>query len=407
METGAPLSQFPLILVSSSFELDLIEVIKALFASGVKPRAADRMEADPILVAGGMSLTLNPEPWSPVVDLAILGEGETAILQWLQIFSDRLDFGLNRAALRRESAVLPFVYVPAAPSRSAPVAAFYDDYSRNPASSSVVHPAGHFGDCWLVEVTRGCPRGCLFCVVRRVSPARFAQEDAILEKMADRGCLGAKKVGLVGGAVGDHPALKRLIRAILQTGRNITVSSLRIERCDEELIELLAQGGMKTLTVAPETGDEALRRTLGKNATDEDLLRMARWAARTKIRRIRLYFLIGLPQREPPEKILSLVRRLRRETPSDLHFDLSVSSFIPKPGTPWGDAPFAPAAELDAVKQRLRTEIRRIPGVTVRFEATRKEHSAAMISKGDAALGEALIRAVEQERPLEQVLRKA
>jgi radical SAM superfamily enzyme YgiQ (UPF0313 family) len=223
--------------------------------------------------------------------------------------------------------------------------------------------------------------------------------------MEEDNCLRSPKVGLVGGAVGDHPQLKRLVQQILNDGRQVTVSSLRIERADPELLELLVQGGLGTLTVAPETGEEELRRRLGKKATDDDLITLARLAGQAGLKTLRLYFLIGTPMTEPPEAIINLAKRLRRETPARLKLDLSVSSFIPKPGTPWQEAQFAPVKQLDAIKSKLKSHLGGMPGISIHFEPTRMEHRAALLSSGDAKLGLSLLRAIQSGRPLGQQLR--
>jgi radical SAM superfamily enzyme YgiQ (UPF0313 family) len=404
IETDLPLGAFPLIFISSSFEMDLETVLRALLTAGLEPLREKRKSNDPVIVAGGMSLTLNPEPWGPFVDLALLGEGEEAVTSWMAIYRKWAEADSLRQDLAEASAELPFVWIPDRPERQV-IRAKYEGYRDDPAASAAVHPEGHFRDCWLVELSRGCPHNCLFCAVCAAYDPRFAKVEAVLRKMEEDHCLGSGKVGLVGGAVGDHPHLKRLVKHILEDGRQVTVSSLRIERADPELLELLVQGGLGTLTVAPETGDEELRRRLGKKATDDDLITLARLAGQVGLKTLRLYFLIGTPVSEPPEAIINLAKRLRRAASPRLKLDLSVSSFIPKPGTPWQEAPFAPAKQLDAIKAKLKSQLNAIPGISVHFEPTRMEHRAALLSRGSAKLGLSLLRAIQSGRPLEQQLR--
>lgn len=404
LETGIPLSSFPLIFVSSSFDLDLIAFLDILSAAGIEPEARKRSPSNPIIVAGGMTLSLNPAPWSPFVDLAILGEGEQAVQKWVALYMKWREDGGSKRELITESQKLPFVWSPAAPNRKV-LPATCRDYPEDPATSSVVHPEGHFGDCWLVEITRGCPRRCQFCAVCTAYPPRFANEEVILQRMEESNALNAPKIGLIGAATGDHPHLKVLIAGILKRNRQVTISSLRIEKTDDELLTLLVRGGLRTLTVAPEVGDEILRKKLGKRSSNDDLVNLARAAAQAGLRRLRLYFLIGLPDPEPPQKIVELISRMRRESGRGLQLDLRVSSFIPKPGTPWAAAAFAPTEYLNQVKRELRNAINEIPRCSVRFEPTKTERLTALFSRGNSELGEALLRARRSSRPLEQELR--
>jgi radical SAM superfamily enzyme YgiQ (UPF0313 family) len=404
LETGLPLADFPLLFISSSFELDLAAVIRTLTTCGIPPLFRERGANDPMIVAGGISLTLNPAPWAPIVDMALLGEGEDAIERWVRLYQGWMETIGDIRALHQASADLPFAYLPTMPERAV-YPAVYENYRDDPASSPVVHPQGHFGDCQLIEMTRGCPRGCLFCAVCGVYPARFAISQAILAKLLEGEALKPKKIGLLGGAVGDHPQLKEIIRQGIAKGREVTLSSLRIERSDPELLDLLVQGGLKTLTVAPETGSDALRRRLGKQATNHDLLELGKDAERAGIQKLRLYFLIGMPDDELPQAIIELVKELRAAAPRRLNLDLSISAFIPKPGTPWEKAPFAEMRILNEIKATLRAGLRAIPGIRVQFEPTKQEREAALLSRGDAALGEMLIKAILAGRPLEQEMR--
>jgi len=404
LEMDLPLRDFPLIFISSSSELDLAEVIKALLASNIEPAAKLRGPKEPFIVGGGITLTLNPAPWTPILNLALLGEGEEAVGQWMRIYQRMQERESDRGELMAESSHLPFAFIPSMPRRPLYPAVSLT-YIEDPSSSPVIHSKGHFGECYLIEMSRGCPRLCRFCAVCGVYPARFAKDEAVREKLGQAKELKAPKIGLLGGAVGDHPALKQIADEIVAKGREITISSLRIERSEPELLQILSKGGLKTLTVAPETGSEDLRQIVGKKASNDDIVALAGNAARAGIKTLRLYFLIGLPEKEPPQAIVNLVKSLRREVPRGLKLDLSVSSFIPKPGTPWERAPFADVKELDAVKKALKTKLQGISGATVHFEATKLERETALLSRGDETMGEALLRAVRAGRPLEQEMR--
>jgi radical SAM superfamily enzyme YgiQ (UPF0313 family) len=404
LETDLPLRDFPLIFISSSSELDLAEVIKALLASDIEPSAKLRGPKEPFIIGGGITLSLNPAPWTPILNLALLGEGEEALTQWMRIYQRIQERESDRGELMAESSHLPFAFIPSMPRRPLYPAVSLT-YMEDPAASPVIHPLGHFGECYLIEMTRGCPRLCRFCAVCGVYPPRFAKEEAIRDKIGIAKELRAPKVGLLGGAVGDHPALRQIADEIVAKGREITVSSLRIERSEPELLQILSKGGLKTLTVAPETGSDDLRQLVGKKVANDEIIALAGNAARAGIKILRLYFLIGLPEKEPPQAIVNLVKNIRKEVPRGLKLDLSVSSFIPKPGTPWERAPFADLKELDSAKKALKTKLQGISGVTVHFEASKVEREMALLSRGDEILGEAMLRAVRAGRPLEQEMR--
>ncbi|TKJ41495.1 hypothetical protein CEE37_02730 [candidate division LCP-89 bacterium B3_LCP] len=406
MESGLPLSDFPLIFISSSFELDLIRFLDMLITAGIEPEIVKRGESDPIVVAGGITPTLNPHPWEPVVDLTILGEGEDSVLEWIDIYQDWILSGKDKERLLEASSRLKYVWMPGK-SEADCHQAEYSYYRKDPPCSPVVHPQGHFGDCLLIEINRGCPHGCSFCAVCGAFPARFADTEAILQKIDDAKSLNSTKIGLVGAAAGDHPHLKEIVRQIIASGKEITISSLRIERTDSELLHLLASGGFRTVTVAPEVADEELRRKIGKRASDDDLVQLAKDSAQAGLYKMRAYMLIGLPDPEPLEKVVAFVKMLRREAPTSLKLDFSFSSFIPKPRSVWQDAVFASTKELNQTKRYLRSHLARIPGVSVKMESTRTERLSAVLSRGDCHVGEALIRSQRSSRPLEQELKAA
>ncbi|MFH1734380.1 MAG: radical SAM protein [bacterium] len=403
IETGLPLSAFPLIFISSSTELDLPAVIDALIASGIEPEAGSR-QGRPLIVAGGITLTLNPAPWAPLLDLAILGEGEDAILPWISLYADWQKQSGSRPELLQASSALPFLWIPDQEDRMV-TPARYESFTEHPAFSTVVHPDGHFGDCFLIETTRGCPRRCKFCAACAAFSARFASADAIINTIDSTHCLTAPKVGLVGAAVGDHPRLKQIVAHVLLSGKEITLSSLRIESTDAELLDLLTEGGFRSLTIAPEAGSEGERFKLGKKATDADILKLAQIAAEKGINHLRMYFLIGLPEAEPADSIARLINWLRKETPSSLFLDLSVASFIPKPFTPWEGEPFAGIPTLDHVKKQIKDAIKPLSRVDVRFESTRMEQIAVLLSRGDRRIGEVLIAAKKSSRSFNQQIR--
>ncbi|MFH1861221.1 MAG: radical SAM protein [bacterium] len=404
LQTGLPLRDFEVILISSSFELDLIELVDALTAAGINPSSKERTPKDPFILTGGVAPTLNPEPWASVVDLVLLGEGEAAILEWIEIYRNCSKRKIGREALLSRSGELPFAWLPDEENRSS-LPAHFADFRSQPARSPLLHPNGHFGDCFLIEITRGCPYHCLFCALTALGKPRFANLDGIQAALESAAVLPAQKVGLVGAAVGDHPDLKRLLRQILKNNLQITLSSLRIEKTDLELLELLKSGGLQSLTIAPEVGDEELRCRIGKKASDEDIARFVQRAAALGFRNVRFYFLIGLPEPEPPANIAKLLRTLRSTAGNKLAFEVSISSFIPKPGTPWSTAPFAERDYLDSTKAILKAQLHSIPGLKIHFEPTRFEQRAALFSNGNRTVGELLLRAKRNSRSLEQEIR--
>jgi radical SAM superfamily enzyme YgiQ (UPF0313 family) len=278
-----PLGDFSAIAFSIPFENDYPAVPAMLQAAGIAPLARDRDESDPLIIAGGVSPSLNPEPLAEIVDLVYVGEIEDSPHEsgFMSRLIQFLESG-SKKGFAEHFKDAPGVYVPSKysfcfeqdrvisikahdgfPDRVAAVKRRGED---EPVPVSVMFaPEAEFGDTLLIETNRGCGRGCRFCAggwihhpVRYAGQARFeADIDAAIEQ--------GRTVGLIGSDLASHPELEDILTRIVNGGGKFSLSSIRPEGLSDTVIELLAKTGQKTATLAPETAAPRLKRVIGKN----------------------------------------------------------------------------------------------------------------------------------------------
>ncbi|MGD0308056.1 MAG: radical SAM protein [Acidobacteriota bacterium] len=342
-ETETPLGSFPVIAFSVSYELEIAGLLEMLDLCRIPPLRADRGSRHPLVIAGGPLTFSNPLPLAPFVDLILLGEGEELI----HAFLDAAASG-DREDLLRHFASLPSSFVPGQTPGLSAIAKAGDD--RLPARSQILTRNTVLRSMFLIEPERGCSRGCTYCVMRRTTNGgmRLVPPEKVLSLVPDV----ARRVGLVGAAVTDHPRIKDVVRAIVESGREIGISSLRADRLNDELVELLRSGGYRTLTTASDGASQRLRNAVQRRTNEGHLIRAAELAHKYKYEQLKLYEMIGLPD-ETLADIDELARfcmELARITP----VSLAISPFVAKRNTPLDGAPFEPISSLENKLARLR-----------------------------------------------------
>ncbi len=376
-ESGDDVRRFDAVGISIAHELEIGAVVRLLQGLGLAPLSRDRPVQDPPVILGGPLTGINPRPLAPFADLVVVGEADAAI----HTLCDALERG-------------PLEDLPDAPGlfwpgRGAgePPAPLRLAAEHLPAWSAIWSPDAELTNMALVEVARSCKRACAFCASSRLAmgPCRTVPADAILAAIPEA----APRVGLVGTAVSDHPDLRRLLESVVARGREVGVSSIRVDRLDAELLELLQRGGLRTLTVGVDGASERLRRAVRKGVTEEHLVRAAELAQAAHLRRLKLYQLVGLPEEADADldELVALVERLARIVP----VTLTVTPFVPKPGTPLFDASPLPVKEIQRRLKRVQHRLRRV--ARVRPDSARWAWVEAQIARGDAATGEAVLAA--------------
>jgi radical SAM family uncharacterized protein len=387
LETLAPLRECALVGITLPHELTYTNVLETLDLAGIPLRSSDRGEDDPIVIAGG-PCAFNPEPIAAFLDAVLIGEGEEAVLELVEADRAVLARGGSRAERLRALAGVPGVYVPSIyvpvdagvqvpgtgsvaplePAAPAVVAkrALRDLGSVRPPTCPVVPYMDVVHDRAVIEVLRGCTRGCRFCqagIVYRPVRERTA-DDVVRDVMATLRCTGHDEVSLVSLSTTDHSQIEEVLRRLARglEGRAVSVSlpSLRVDSFGVEMARLVSGGGKKAgLTFAPEAGTQRLRDVINKNITEDDLLATTEHAFGAGWRRVKLYFMLGLPT-ETDEDIRGIGRLVGRvmevardNTPKDqrggLRIGVSVSTFVPKPHTPFQ---WEPQLTLDEVRRR-------------------------------------------------------
>lgn len=348
LESATPLGAFPVLAFSVAYELELPGLFEVLTLSGLPLLASERGTDWPLVVAGGPLTFSNPEPLEPFVDVLVQGEADGLIHQLLEALTGETD----RDALLDRLARTPGFRVPGRGGVSLHVARADDD--RLPARSQILTPHTELSSMFLVEPERGCSRGCHYCVMRRTTNGgmRTVAPERVLELVP----AAARRVGLVGAAVTDHPRIVELLRTLVDSGREVGVSSLRADRLTQELVDTLRRGGARVLTVASDGASQRMRDLVDRKHSEEQLVRAARFAAAAGMERLKVYSMVGLPL-ETDADVDELVR-FTRELAGQLPVALGVAPFVAKRHTPLDGAPFAGIREIDHRLDRLRSGLR-------------------------------------------------
>lgn len=345
-ETHRPLGSFDVVAFSVSYELELTGLFSLLELADLPVHRVERTERHPLVIAGGPLTFSNPDPLEPFVDVLLQGEAEDLVHQLLH----ELQGATSREALLARLSVLPGFRVPGRSPESTRGFVMKAGDERLPARSSIVTPNTELRDMFLIEPERGCSRGCHYCVMRRTTNGgmRTVPPERVLELIPPT----ARRVGLVGAAVTDHPRIVELLETIVDAGREVGVSSLRADRLTLPLVKALHRGGAQGLTVASDGASQRMRDLVDRKHSETQLLNAARLAKEAGLRRLKVYNVVGLPL-ETDDDVDELVR-FTLELSKILPVALGVAPFAAKRNTPLDGAPFAGIAVIDARLQRIR-----------------------------------------------------
>ncbi|MBI2836462.1 MAG: radical SAM protein [Chloroflexi bacterium] len=392
LESQRPLPHFAVIAFSVSYELDYFSIALILKSSGIPVYAADRDESHPLVIAGGPCVTANPMPIAPFFDCVCIGEAEPILPAMLPLLAEGL--GGSREELLKALGELPGVYVPKYPPKDRVARQWAKDLDEFPVHSVVLTPETELGHLYLIEIERGCPWRCRFCLVSSAfRPIRFRSLANIVEQ-ARTGMQHRKRLGLVGPTVSDYPGFVELLERLKGLGAEVSVSSLRIKPLPKVLLGELARGQAKTVVLAPEAGSERLRRVIRKGITEDDVMAAVEKVAAQGIRQLKLYLMIGLPTEtdEDIEAIIKLTLKCRDIMESQIpgsRIVLSVSPFVPKAGTPFQWMPMEQLAVLERRLGLLKTQLER-RGVQVKGESPAWSEVQAVLARGDSSLAAVL-----------------
>ncbi|MGD9217285.1 MAG: radical SAM protein [Desulfobacteraceae bacterium] len=419
LESARRLVDFDCVAFSISFENDYPNVLTLLHKAALPLQKANRGASLPLVLAGGVAVFMNPEPVAPFFDCFLLGEAEDLLNPFFENFDPAQS---RRTHLRDLAQNVPGVYVPdfyraeynenGTLSAFAPVEDVPEKIKRVYAAnvedaatqSTIVTPNTGFEDAYLIEVSRGCPHGCRFCAAGYIyRPPRTRSLPSLLQAMKT-GAEATRKIGLVGTAVSDLPDLKTLCAEGQNRDLQLSFSSLRADALDDELIDALKSGRLKTATIAPETGSIRMRTVINKGLDEEDILSAAEKLVAGGIPNLKLYFMVGLPteQEEDVQAIVELVKQIKHrflrssQTRGRMGtITVSLNCFVPKPFTPFQWSAMDGVGVLKGKIKKVKGGLKKVSNVRVHADVPRWAYIQALLSRGDRRVGQLLTLAHE------------
>jgi radical SAM superfamily enzyme YgiQ (UPF0313 family) len=414
-EEGRPLQSFPVICGSLSFECDYWIFWEQLRRIGILS-PTDKKRDEFLIVAGGVGPWSNPYPLMPIVDVFLTGEGELSFNDFLDTIGERGFFDLSKKERLKEiekkvrgALVVDALSGPLRNGKSYILEEALEEFPGivpprleypfpeefSPPSSPIYTTNTEFSGVKLVEISRGCPYGCRFCLAGSLyRPHRPWEKQRILDAITapnpwDQESVFPDKcpVGLVSPAVADHPDFADILETLIDEGRKVSFSSLRLTALTPRIASLFAKGSVKGIALAPEAGSERLRNIINKNITDADVLESVKMLAESGLQRLKLYFMIGLPGEKDSD--LKGIRDLTLEVLGALkskkrspQVQISASYFVPKPHTPFEDVRILDETEMKRKGMILKQLIGPLGGVDLKLDPPAFAIIQALLSKG-------------------------
>ena len=418
VETQRPMHQFDVVAFDVTFEMDYFHIPLMLRYGRVPVMSEDRTGFDPIVIAGGPCATFNPEPFADFIDAFIIGEGEGIVTAVLERIRKGRENGESREETIAGLAQIDGVYVPVLYTPQ------YDDNKRfvgydiaegapkiirrhfEPLTSGgetvIATNFTEFGAMYIIEVARGCGRHCRFCMAGYCFRVPRVRPLDILKEGVDRAEKLGKKVGLMGAAISDYPEVDELVNYIRSKDMRYSCASLRADSLTQAVVDGLADSGQKTITIAPETGSERLRRVINKGISEEHLQNAATLSAKSGIQHMRLYIMIGLPTEtdEDIEAIVGLAERTQAhmaEVGCKGRLTLSINPFIPKPFTPFQWMAMDNQKTVEKKLQYIKKALQKNRRIEVLVESPKEAYIQGVLARGDRRLG-AVIAACAADR---------
>jgi radical SAM family uncharacterized protein len=412
LESRKPMKEFDIIGISLAYELNYTNCLNMLDLGGIPIKTSERGEDDPIVIAGGPAC-YNPEPMSEFIDAFIIGDGEEVIGEAIDAYKRPL----SRKTLLKELAKIPGVYVPSlyetTYNNDGTIKSFLPREADLPLKikkrvvedlDKAFYPTDQLvpyiqivHDRIMLEIMRGCKHACKFCQAGTTYRPRRERSKETVVRIAKEAYskTGYEEITLLSLSSGDHSHIKEIIEELnsefKSKGISISVPSLRIEDSLNKLPALVSQVKKSGLTFAPEAGSECLRKAINKNIDMEKLMETLRESYKSGWRRVKLYFMIGLPTEKDEDleniaKLLYKVSNLKREIDGrDAQVTASINAFVPKPHTPFQWEPMEPIDSLTRKKNVLRDSVKS-KMVEMDFNSFHRGYLEAVFARGDRKL---------------------
>ncbi len=396
LESNQPLNKFDIVAFTLQYEEDYPNVLRMLLESGIPLRIENRHEDDPLVIAGGPCATGNPEPLADYIDLFVIGEAESVIDDLL----DEVKISEKPRKRVEELADLRGVYSPRFSDTAERVWVRNLDETFHPLAQQVplVEDGSPylpiFGRTFDVEAVRGCNRACRFCLIGHIWRPKRERSLENLISIIDRGIkyTPVGKISLIGASLFDYQHLEDLCEAIVSRGYDLSIPSLRPEIITERLADLLARGHQRTVTVAPDAASGKTRRVIGKIIEEESLINAAEILLNRGVKRLKMYFMIGLPE-ETPEDVIAIAEVSRRVADVGYGFrsiHLSINPLIPKPHTPFQWRKTPSVSYVRGCMKLIREELKGDRRFIISTLDPRHVQIQALLSLGDRKVGRAI-----------------
>ena len=373
-DTQRPLGDFEILLFSFSFEGDFDNIPSIFAALGLPLIAKKRNKHHPLLIAGGAAVMSNSEALADIFDILIPAEAETTIKPLFDILMQK---GFEKDLV----AQIPGIMLPSCPEKYISPVHFHN-LATSPAYTHIVSKYNAFGGAHIIEVMRGCPRICSFCLARSIyKPVRHLPKDALLE-LLNTSLKECNDLGLTAPSLFDHPEINDIALELIKRNIKIRNSSVKWEKLTPEIIDLLRLSGTTGLTLAPETGSEHLRAAMQKPMSVERFLIRVKELYDAGFEHLKMYFMTCLPgeTKKDVDETAAFIEKLEAIAPSPAALSANFSVFIPKKQTFWENEEIWEEYKIKKHLQYLKSQLSHFR-IKIRYDSYRQALRQAHLAK--------------------------